>query len=415
MTSSQAEPPRVLIGVSGGIAAYKSAELCRQLIKHGSEVQVIMTDAATRFVAPLTFEALTGRPVYSEMFERAHAWEMEHISLARWGQVLAIVPATANTLAKMAAGLADDPLSTTVLAFRGPVVVAPAMNTAMWEHSQTQANVAKLRGRGVTIVEPGAGELACGEVGAGRLAELDAVREAIEGTLGAAAPASGPLAGRKVLVTAGPTVEYIDPVRFLSNPSLGRMGFALAAEARRLGAEVTLVRGPTHVPHPGGLACVEAVTSASEMHAAVMRQLADQDVCVFSAAVADYTPAAPSARKIKKEQGSRTLTLELARTPDIAAEAGAARRPDQTLVGFAAETDHLEENARAKMDAKGFDVIVANEVSADNPAFAAAENQVTLLARSGERRELPRGSKDELAGPIWEFILQHGRSCGPER
>ncbi|MBN1868189.1 bifunctional phosphopantothenoylcysteine decarboxylase/phosphopantothenate--cysteine ligase CoaBC [Candidatus Sumerlaeota bacterium] len=394
---------RILLGVSGGIAAYKSAEICRRIVKAGGEVQVVMTRSATEFVAPLTFETLSGRPVYSEMFERERAWEIEHIAYARWGDALLIAPATANTISKMASGLADDPLSTTVLAFRGPVVVSPAMNTAMWEHPQTTANIALLRERGVRIVEPESGDLACGEEGAGRLADAETILAALEDVLRAHA---GDLAGRRVLITAGPTVEPIDPVRHVSNPSSGRMGFALAREARRRGARVTLIAGPVEIAPPPRMEAVVRVRTAREMCDAVLEHLAGQDVCVFSAAVADYAPENPSDVKTKKETRGERETLTLVRTPDVAREAAARRIPGQIFVGFAAETENLAANARAKMEAKGFDVIVANEVSDRNPAFGADDNAVTLLDRSGRESTLDRMAKEDLAGPIWDFIAE---------
>jgi len=394
---------RILLGISGGISAYKSADLCRRLVKSGAQVQIIMTRSATEFIPPLTLETLSGRPVYSEMFERNRAWEIEHVSFARWGHALVIAPATANTIAKLAFGLADDPLSTTALAFRGPIVIAPAMNSAMWEHPQTRENVERLRRRGARIVEPESGELACGETGAGRLADNDVILAAIREVL-AARRSTGPLSAKRVLITAGPTVESIDPVRHLSNPSTGRMGFAMAAEAARRGAEVTIVCGPTPLAPPEGLARVVRVRSACEMRDAVLAHLEDQDLCVFSAAVADYTPVSPAGRKIKKEKSTEKITLELKRTPDVAQEANKARRPGQFFVGFAAETDDLAANARRKMDGKGFDVVVGNEVSAENPAFGCEENAVTLFARSGGQETLPRAPKSALAGPIWDFI-----------
>ena len=405
MSASLIRNSHVLLGVSGGIAAYKSAELCRRLMKRGACVRVIMTKAATQFVAPLTFETLTRQPVYVDMFDRDRAFEIEHVSFARWGDALVIAPATANAIAKLAAGLADDPLSTTALAFRGPLVVAPAMNAAMWEHPQTQENVARLRERGAAIVEPESGQLACGEEGAGRLAELDRIEEAVEAALRSAAK-HGPLAGRRVLVTAGPTAEPIDPVRHLSNPSTGRMGFAMAAEARRRGASVTLIAGPTLLDPPEGLKELVRVRTAREMRDAVMDRLAAQDVCVFAAAVADYAPESTAEAKIKKEESGQSISLKLVRTPDVAAEANAARRPGQVLVGFAAETSDLAARAREKMERKGFDVVVANEVSSENPAFAAPENAVTLLARSGVEERLPRARKEDLAVSIWDFVLQ---------
>ncbi len=401
---------RILLGVTGGIAAYKSAELCRLFKRAGAEVQVVMTKNATQFVTPLTFETLSGRPVYLDVFERDKAWEVEHIALAQWGQALVIAPATANCLAKLAAGIADDALTTTVLAFRGPVVLAPAMNTAMWEHPATCRNAETLRLRGVRMVEPGAGELACGDVGAGRLAELNEILAAVEATLKPAFKAvRGKLAGKNVLITAGPTVEWLDPVRFLSNPSTGRMGLAMALEARRRGARVTFICGPTAIELPSDLGVIVRVQTAEEMHRSVQTALPEQDICVFSAAVADFAPADFQTEKIKKEGCGDEVTLRLKRTPDVAARAHAARRTGQIFVGFAAETNQLIENARAKMGKKGFDVVVANRVSAENPAFGALENRVVLMSRQGETVELPTDTKDRLAGPVWDFILERCR------
>jgi phosphopantothenoylcysteine decarboxylase/phosphopantothenate--cysteine ligase len=398
---------RILLGVTGGIAAYKSAELCRLFKRAGAEVQVVMTENATRFVAPLTFETLSGRPVYLDVFERAKAWEVEHIALAQWGQALVIAPATANCLAKLVAGIADDALTTTALAFRGPVVLAPAMNTAMWEHPATCRNAETLRLRGVRIIEPGAGELACGDVGAGRLAELDEIVAAVETILRSAPRGTkGQLAGKNVLVTAGPTVEWLDPVRFLSNPSTGRMGLAMALEARRRGARVTFICGPTALELPSGLGEIVRVQTAEEMDEAVQAALPEQDVCVFSAAVADFAPVEFQPEKIKKEDCGDEVTLRLKRAPDVAARANGARRPGQVFVGFAAETNDLIAHARAKMEKKGFDVVVANRVCAENPAFGALENRVTLLSHRGETVELPSEAKDRLAGPVWDFILE---------
>jgi len=406
MTQDILQGSRILLGVTGGIACYKSADLCRQLIKAGAEVQVIMTHSATEFVAPLTFETLSGRPVYLDMFERNRAWEIEHVAFARWGDALLIAPATANTIAKLAAGLADDPLTTTVLAFRGPVVVVPAMNTAMWEHGQTRENIERLRGRGVRIVEPEKGKLACGEEGAGRLPDAGKILDAMAAAL-ADSRAAGPLAGKNVLITAGPTAEPIDPVRFLSNASSGRMGFALAAEAQRRGARVTLVVGPTQLEPPARVAKVVKVGTTREMRDAVLAELTGQDICVFCAAPADYAPESPAAQKIKKESTGDAVALRLVRTPDIAKEAAARRKPGQILVGFAAETSNVVEQARAKMEAKGFDVMVANEVSSENPAFGAAENAVTLLARSGARLDVPKAAKEDVAAEIWNFLVEH--------
>jgi phosphopantothenoylcysteine decarboxylase/phosphopantothenate--cysteine ligase len=394
---------RILLGVTGGIAAYKSAELCRLLMKAGAAVRVIMTHSATEFVPPLTFETLSGYPVYNDVFDRRHAWEVEHIAHARWADTLLVAPATANSLSKMALGLADDALSTTALAFNGTVIVAPAMNTAMWRHTAIVEHLALLRQRGTTVIEPTSGDLACGEKGAGRLADLDTIVEAV-----ATAKPTGPLAGKTVLITAGPTVEPIDPVRFLSNGSSGRMGYALAREAARRGAAVVLVSGPVALEPPAMLQEVVNVRTASQMHDAVMERLDDADYAVFSAAVADYTPIAPSKEKIKKRNGNNGMTLEMRRTPDIAAAAGKRRREGQILIGFAAETQDAEKQAVKKMRAKHCDdILVINTITPDNPAFGSTQNAVLLLSRNGARRELALQNKEVLAEPIWDFILEH--------
>ncbi len=393
---------RILLGITGGIAAYKSAELCRMLIKAGASVRVVMTRAATQFITPLTLETLSGYPVYCDVFDRSHAWEVEHIAHARWADTLLVAPATANSLTKLALGQADDALSTTALAFRGPLVLAPAMNTAMWEDPTTQTHLDKLYQSGANIVSPGTGDLACGESGAGRLAELDDIFQAVLD-----AKPVGPLSGKTVLITAGPTVENIDPVRHLSNPASGRMGYALARNAAQRGAAVILITGPTHLDPPAFVQKVISIRSAADMHAAVMENLADADIAVFSAAVADYTPETPSSEKIKKEDGDDTLTLRLVRTADIAAAAGQARRDGQILVGFAAETSDAENKAVEKMRRKNCDdILVINEVSEDNPAFGVDTNRVILRSRTGRRLELDTNTKETLAEPIWDFITK---------
>ncbi|NQU44146.1 bifunctional phosphopantothenoylcysteine decarboxylase/phosphopantothenate--cysteine ligase CoaBC [bacterium] len=398
---------RILLGITGGISAFKSADLCRRFIKAGASVRVIMTRSAAEFITPLTMETLSGHPVYSDMFDRRRGWEIEHIAFARWGQVLVIAPATANIIAKMAAGLSDDPLSTTVLAFRGPIVIAPAMNTQMWEHPQTHENVARLRERGAWVVHPGSGALACGEMGAGRLAENEEILTTVMEALRQAkvsGQSSESLTGKRVLVTAGPTIEPIDPVRHLSNPSSGRMGYAVAREAARRGAEVTLVTGPTSIQTPGEMTEIVRVRTACEMNDAVQSRLADQDICVFCAAVSDFAPESAAGAKIKKESSGQSIELKLVRTPDVAKEANKSRQPGQFFVGFAAETDNLVRNAREKMESKGFDVVVANEVSESNPAFAAEENEAILIGRGGNQEQIERSGKTEVARKIWDFV-----------
>jgi phosphopantothenoylcysteine decarboxylase/phosphopantothenate--cysteine ligase len=396
---------RVLLAVTGGIAAYKSADLASRLRKTGAAVRVAMSHAATQFVAPLTFETLVGHPVYSDLFAQPAAWEMEHISWARWGEALVIAPATANTLARLAHGLADDAVATLALAFTGPVWVAPAMNTAMWNHPATQANLALLRERGVRVIDPDAGPLACGEVGAGRMAEPAEIVQTIADAL-TAIPATplptptGALTGRTVLITAGPTREPLDPIRYLSNRSSGRMGVALAAEAAARGARVLLVHGPMAVAPPPGVEAHPVETARQMLHAVQELWLA-ADTAIFAAAVANFETAAASPGKIKE---SDRLRLDLQRTPDIAAWCGANRRPGQLLVGFAAETDDLLASAREKLDRKGLDLICANAIGQPGLGFAAADNQITLIARDADPVPSPPLPKARLAAWIWDRL-----------
>src|SRR5262245_50953993 len=344
---------RVLLGISGGIAAYKAAELVRRLRARGHEVRCALTRSAGSFVTPLTLEVLSGHPVYQEEYLTATgSGEEAHITAAAWADVLCVAPATAHVLARLALGLADDFLTTAALAFVGPVVVAPAMHSAMWEQEATRRNVEVLQRRGVRFAGPVAGPLASGEVGMGRMAEPEEIVDAVE-----AAAGEGPLAGRTVLVTAGPTHEPVDPVRFLGNRSSGRMGFALAAEAARRGARVVLVAGPGARPPPAGVSRVDIVTAA-EMERAVREHAPAADLIVMAAAVADYRPGRPAASKIKKESGPPVL--ELAENPDILAGLRELA-PRAVLAGFAAETEDLERNARAKLEKKRADFLVAND------------------------------------------------------
>ena len=385
---------RIALIVSGGIAAYKAADLVSRLRHAGASVRVAMTRAAREFVSPLTFETLSGHAVYDDVFARAGAWEMEHISWAQWAEAVVAAPATAHLLARLAQGLAADAPTTLALAFGGPVWVAPAMNTAMWAHPATQANVALLRARGVRVVGPATGALACGAEGAGRMSEPDEIVAALAEGLAT----SGVLTGRGVLVTAGPTREALDPIRFLSNRSTGRMGAALAAEAARRGARVWLVHGPMEADVPERVEAVP-VMSAREMLEAVQTRWDDVDIAVFAAAVANYESATVAEGKIKSTE---RLALDLRRTPDIAAWAGGHRRPGQRLVGFSAETeDHLS-RARAKCAAKGLDVICAN---AAERAFASATNQVTLLGSDDDSATAsPLMEKEALAAWIWNRL-----------
>ena len=388
----------VVLGVTGGIAAYKAAEVVSRLRKMGANVHVIMTKSAAEFVQPLTFETLSNNPVVTDTFDRRAPWEVEHIALAKRAEVFVIAPATANILAKMACGIADDMLSTTVLATKAPVLVAPAMNTGMWTAPATRQNVETLRQRGVRFVGPEAGFLACGDEGSGRMSEPAAIVEAIEAIL---CPRRD-MEGLRVMVTAGGTRERLDPVRYIGNDSSGKMGFALAEAARARGAEVTLVCGHTTAKRPEGIPVTE-VESTCELYDAVLVRAAEQDVIIQAAAPADYRPAHPSAQKIKKQAGEG-ITLELVENPDIAAAVGAAKRPGQTLVGFAAETEHLLDNARRKLDKKNLDMIVANDVSRPGAGFNVDTNIATLLTRSGAV-ECPLQSKRALAERILDEIM----------
>ena len=388
----------IVLGVTGGIAAYKAAEVVSRLRKMGASVHVIMTENARQFIAPLTLETLSGNPVVHDTFERPATWEVEHIALAKRAEVFVIAPATANILANMACGIANDMLSTTVLATKAPVLVAPAMNTGMWTAPATRQNVETLRQRGVGFVGPEAGFLACGDEGSGRMSEPAAIVEAIEAIL---CPLRD-MEGLRVMITAGGTRERIDPVRYIGNDSSGKMGFALAEAARQRGAEVTLVCGHTTAKRPEGIPVTE-VESTCELYEAVLERAAEQDVIIQAAAPADYRPAHPSTQKIKKQAGEG-ITLELLENPDIAAAVGAAKRPGQTLVGFAAETEHLLDNARRKLDKKNLDMIVANDVSRPGAGFNVDTNIATLLTRSGAV-ECPLQSKRALAERILDEIM----------
>jgi phosphopantothenoylcysteine decarboxylase/phosphopantothenate--cysteine ligase len=396
---------RVTVGVSGGIAAYKAAELVRALQRQALEVHVVMTEAACKFVQPLTFASLTGHKVITSLWEEAvggagdTAGEqngIEHIGEAQWAEALVVAPATANILAKFAHGIADDFLTTMYLATTAPVLVAPAMNVNMWNHAATQGNLEILRGRGVRVVEPGTGDLACGMVGVGRMAEPDAIADAVLGALGR----RHDLAGEVVLVTAGGTREAIDPVRFLGNRSSGKMGYALAEAAHSRGAKVILVSGPSALHPPAHCEVIKVVT-AGEMREVVLKRMAEATMVVKAAAVADYRPITVSEQKLKR---SGPLTLELAPTEDILAEVARRRRPGQLIVGFAAETQNRMENGRAKLLSKGADAIVVNDVTGDGVGIEADTNAATFLTAttSIELQEMP---KRQLADRILDEIL----------
>lgn len=396
----------VLLGVTGGIAAYKALELLRLLVKEGARVFTIMTRAAIEFVGPLSFQALSGQAVRTEMFSPSQEGQIQHITLADMAQVAVVAPATANILAKMAHGLADDLLSTTLLAVRCPVVVCPAMNVNMYHHPATQGNLRILMERGVWIVEPEEGELACGWEGKGRLAEPDSILETLK-----CAVSPQDLSGEHVLVTAGPTFEALDPVRFLGNRSSGKMGYAIARVAKRRGAEVTLVSGPVALKPPRGVNLV-SVESAAQMRDAVMAHLDRATVVIKAAAVADYMPKEAQPEKIKKSRGPWSLSL--VSTPDILAEVG-SKKGSRVLVGFAAETSRLIHQAREKLERKNLDWIVANDVTKAGSGFGADTNQVTILGRDGSVEELPQMSKEDVAWAVLDRVLRsRGRGSGGE-
>ncbi|OGT59995.1 MAG: phosphopantothenoylcysteine decarboxylase [Gammaproteobacteria bacterium RIFCSPHIGHO2_12_FULL_63_22] len=386
---------RILLGVTGGIAAYKAADLARRLQDAGAQVQVVMTDAATQFVTPMTFQALTGRPVRSSLWDAAAEAAMGHIELARWADRIVIAPASADLIARLAQGMGSDLLSTICLASEAPIALAPAMNRVMWANAATQANVATLRARGMQVLGPGDGDQACGEVGAGRMLEPMQIVNALDTS---AAPAL--LAGRRLLISAGPTFEDLDPVRFLGNRSSGKMGFALAAEASRMGAQVTLVAGPVSLCTPDRVQRID-VRRAVQMRDAVIAALPGQDVFISAAAVADYMPAQTESRKIKKTAAS--LSLELVRTPDIVSEVARHAQRPTLVVGFAAETNDVEQHALGKLKSKGLDLIAANDVAAEGIGFESDDNALTVYSTS-DRHAIERGSKSEVARRLLELI-----------
>ena len=386
----------MLLGISGGIAAYKSAELVRRLLERGAEVRVVMTRAAQAFITPLTLQALSGQPVRTDLLSPEAEAGMDHIALARWADQVLIAPATADLIARLACGLADDLLTTLVLATAAPVAIAPAMNQQMWAHPATQENAQRLAARGVRLIGPAVGEQACGEQGAGRMVEPSAIAEALLGAQ------DSMLAGQRVLMTVGPTREAIDPVRFIGNRSSGKMGYALAEALRACGAQVTLVAGPTSAPAPIGIARVE-VESALEMEAAVMARVADCELFVATAAVADYRPVTAAESKLKKS--AEEMTLRLVRNPDILARVAALPSAPFT-VGFAAETDDPEGYARGKLEAKRLSMIAANRVGAGPGGFESDENALLCLWPDGGRRELPLMSKPALATALAALIAE---------
>ena len=390
---------KVLLAVGGGIAAYKSAELARLVMQQGHQVQVVMTRAAEEFVRPLTFAALTGRKVLTNLFAIESA--IEHIAVAQEHELLVVAPATADLMAKLAHGLADDFPTTLYLAFTGPVILAPAMNVNMWQHPATQANLATLVKRGHTIVEPGSGYLACGMTGPGRLADPEIIAAAIEH----AAHPRRDLEGETVLITAGPTQEPLDPVRYISNRSSGKMGYALADAAATRGARVILISGPVHLPPPHGVEVV-GVRTAAEMRDRVMEHLPAAGIVIKAAAVADFHLSKVPDHKVKKT--AARISLELDPTPDILAELGAElgrKKGDFLLVGFAAETQNLQQESRRKLESKNCDMVVGNLVGASDLGFESDENEVVLTLRTGETIALPRASKRAIADRILDEVL----------
>lgn len=393
---------RVILGVGGGIAAYKAAELARVLMQKGATVETVMTSSASEFIRPLTFAALTGRKVITGLFDATSpdatlSSAVEHIRVAQDGEVLVVAPATADLLAKFAHGLADDFLTTTYLAFTGPVVLAPAMNTNMWNHPATRANLAALRARGHRIVEPEEGLLACGTIGPGRLAEPLKIAEAVM----AAAGRRHDLDGETFLITAGPTQEPLDPVRYVSNRSSGKMGYALAEVAAARGARVVLVSGPVNLAQPEGVTTIR-VRTALEMRKAVLDHLAEATIIIKAAAVADYHRSDVPTQKVKKT--ATRLSLELDPTPDILAEVG-QKKGDRLLIGFAAETENLVDEARRKLRNKNCDLVVGNLVSQEGTGFESDDNEVVLVMRTGDPIPLARASKKEIAASILDRIL----------
>jgi phosphopantothenoylcysteine decarboxylase/phosphopantothenate--cysteine ligase len=394
------EGKEIILGVTGSIAAYKAVELLREITRRGAGVTVVMTESAQRFATPLTFETLSRRPVLTDLFTLDYEKRIGHVAAGEQADLLVVAPATAHTIAKFAHGLADDFLTNLYLASTCPLLVAPAMDREMYAHPSVQENLSRLKARGVTLVEPEYGELASGLVGQGRLADLPVILQAMEAVL----RLRQDLAGESVLVTAGPTQEPLDPVRYLSNRSSGRMGFAIAEAARDRGATVILVSGPTALPTPSGVERAD-VTTAEEMRAAVFRHYAQATVLIMAAAVADYRPATSAPQKMKKREA---MTVDLVRNPDILAEAG-QQKGAKLLVGFAAETEDLLQNAQEKLQKKNLDLIVANDIRV---GFAGEINKVTLLDRQGHIEELPALPKREVADHILDRVIALRRNTG---
>ncbi len=391
---------KIVLGVSGGIAAYKAPELVRRLKDAGADIRVILTPNAARFVSPLSLAAVSEHGVIVDQWGDPERGGVDHIELARWAELLLIAPATANILAKLSVGIADDALSTYAIAHRGPVMVAPAMNTFMLAHATVQSNVETLRGRGVTIIEPDSGLLACGDEGAGRLPDVPVIVEQVRAQFGAR-----DLEGKRVLVTAGPTREPIDPVRYISNRSSGKMGYAIAEAARRRGAIVTLVSGPASLPEPP--VEVIRVTTAQQMRDAVMN--GTFDIVIKAAAVADFAPVDVAGEKIKKQDGVEELTITLRKTPDILLELS-TKSPRPFIVAFAAETSSVEQHAREKLQRKGADLIVANDVSDHSIGFDSGDNEVLVIARDGSTTRIAKAPKSVIANQILDVVAAAIRS-----
>lgn len=396
--SSEMKKPCVVLGVTGGIAVYKACELLRLLQKRGIDVFVVMTQNACRFVAPLTFETLSGHPVAVDTFDRPQTWEVEHIALAKRADLFLIAPATANIMGKMACGIADDMLSTTVMATRAPVLVAPAMNTGMWENAAVQQNVKTLRARGVEIVAPVSGHLACGDSGAGKLEDVAVIAERACELLFA----KKDMEGLRVMVTAGPSREALDPVRYISNRSSGKMGYAIAQAAQKRGAEVTLLSGPVAIEAPRGVKLVP-FTTTQELLDRASELAQEQDLLIQAAAPADYRAKEVAPQKIKK-QGGEPMTFTLVENPDVAATLGKAKRSGQVFVGFAAETNDVLAHAKDKLARKNLDMIVANDVTRPGAGFDVDTNIVTLITKDGQEA-LPMMSKAEVAQRILDRAL----------
>ena len=392
------EKKNIILGVSGGIAAYKSVELLRLLVKQGANVRVMMTKNAQWFVGPLTFEALSGQPVCTDLFEKNDDASIRHIQWAEAADAVVIAPATANIIGKLSCGIADDALSTFILAVTCPVIVCPSMNTHMFESRAVQRNLEILRADGHFIIDPESGTLACGTTGPGRLPEPEDIVDRIANYL-----STKDLKDKKILVTSGPTRESVDPVRFISNPSSGKMGFAVARAAEYRGGEVTLIAGPTHLPDPNNVKVIR-IQTAREMAQAVFENMEDSDIIIKTAAVSDYRPKDPSTQKIKKEKGELVLSLE--RTQDILKEIG-RRKMNQILVGFAAETENLEQHAETKRVEKNLDIIVGNIVGESSSGFGADTNKVTLFYKDGTKEPLPMMEKDAVAHILLDRILKN--------